>query len=76
MHRTKGFVSASAVAGVCLAIIASSAWPASANHRPHARVHPRHPSNFDYLVLASMADSPHLLAMASYYRTAAPQPQR
>ena len=29
-----------------------------------------HPSNFDYLVLASMADSPHLLAMARYRSTA------
>jgi hypothetical protein len=28
------------------------------------------PSNFDYLVLASMADSPHLLAMAGYRSTA------
>jgi hypothetical protein len=29
------------------------------------------PSNFDYLVLASMADSPHLAAMAGYRSTAA-----
>jgi hypothetical protein len=28
------------------------------------------PSNFDYVVLASLADSPHLLAMASYRTTA------
>jgi hypothetical protein len=28
------------------------------------------PSNFDYLVLASLADSPHLLAMAGYHTTA------
>jgi hypothetical protein len=28
------------------------------------------PSNFDYLVLASIADSPHLLAMAGYHSTA------
>ena len=28
------------------------------------------PSNFDYLVLASLADSPHLLAMAGYHSTA------
>ena len=28
------------------------------------------PSNFDYLVLASLADSPHLLAMAGYRSTA------
>jgi len=28
------------------------------------------PSNFDYLVLASIADSPHLLAMAGYRSTA------
>jgi hypothetical protein len=29
------------------------------------------PSKLDYLVLASIADSPHLLAMASYRSTAA-----
>lgn len=29
------------------------------------------PSNFDYLVLASIADSPNLLAMAGYRSTAA-----
>jgi hypothetical protein len=29
------------------------------------------PSNFDYVVLASIADSPHLLAMAGYRPTAA-----
>jgi len=28
------------------------------------------PSNFDYLVLASIAESPHLLAMAGYCSTA------
>ena len=28
------------------------------------------PSNFDYLVLASIAESPHLLAMAGYRSTA------
>src|SRR5258708_40267876 len=32
------------------------------------------PSNFDYLVLASLADSPHLLAMAGY-RSTAEQPR-
>jgi hypothetical protein len=31
------------------------------------------PSNFDYLVLASIADSPHLLAMAGYRSTARPR---
>jgi hypothetical protein len=31
---------------------------------------PAGPTNFDYLVLASIADSPHFLAMAGY-RTAA-----
>lgn len=31
------------------------------------------PSNFDYLVLASIADSSHLLAMVSYHSTAAQQ---
>jgi hypothetical protein len=30
------------------------------------------PTNFDYLVLASIADSPHLFAMAGYRSTARP----
>jgi hypothetical protein len=38
----------------------------------HSCAGPGGPSNFDYLVLASMADSPHLLAMAGY-RSAAEQ---
>ena len=44
----------------------ASADPASA----HACAGPHGPSNFDYVVLASMADSPHLLAMAGYRSTA------
>jgi hypothetical protein len=48
----------------CLA--AASAAPADA--RACASVDG--PSNFDYLVLASIADSPHLLAMAGYRSTA------
>jgi hypothetical protein len=32
------------------------------------------PSNFDYLVLASIADSPHFLAMSGY-RSTAEQPR-
>jgi len=35
----------------------------------HSCAHPGGPSKLDYMVLASIADSPHLLAMASY-RTA------
>ena len=37
---------------------------------PHACAGRASPSNFDYLVLASIADSPHLAAMASYHSTA------
>jgi hypothetical protein len=40
---------------------ASSASSSLLSHGAHAE-----PSNFDYLVLASIADSPHLTAMASY----------
>jgi len=36
---------------------------------PHACAALNRPSNFDYLVLASIADSPHLLTMASYRLT-------
>jgi hypothetical protein len=32
------------------------------------------PTNFDYLVLASIADSPHLFSMAGYRSTARPPP--
>jgi len=52
--------------GLCLLIFASSLASASANLRAHARIHASKPSNFDYMVLASMADSPHLLAMSAY----------
>jgi hypothetical protein len=48
----------------CLAT--ASADPAST----HACAGLHGPSNFDYVVLASMADSPHLLAMAGYRSTA------
>jgi len=44
----------------CLAA-ASTALPSE-----HACAGLGGPSNFDYLVLASIADSPHLLAMAGY----------
>jgi hypothetical protein len=49
----------------CLA--AASAAPLNARACPSAV---NGPSNFDYLVLASLADSPHLLAMAGYHSTA------
>jgi hypothetical protein len=67
--RTKSltwiFISLPAVIFVsCLA--AASAAPSNA--RACASVNG--PSNFDYLVLASIADSPHLLAMAGYRSTA------
>jgi hypothetical protein len=55
-------------------MFASSLTAASANWRAHPRVHPARPSNFDYLVLASIADSPHVLTMASY-RPAAGRPR-
>jgi len=44
-----------------------------------ARSSPGNPTNFDYLVLASIADSPRLFAMAGYRSTASspgePAPQ-
>jgi len=53
----------------CLA--AASAVPLDARASPSVA---KGPSNFDYLVLASLADSPHLLAMAGY-RSTAEQPR-
>jgi hypothetical protein len=56
-------------------LFASCAWvifagclgAASANPPvPDARIHHERPSKFDYLVLASMADSPRLMAMVGY----------
>jgi hypothetical protein len=41
--------------------------------RPRACADLGGPSNFDYLVLASIADSPRLLAMAGYRSTARPR---
>ena len=51
-----------------------ASWLAVASAVPSARAcaSADGPSNFDYLVLASIADSPHLLAMAGY-RSAAEQ---
>lgn len=66
MHRSRGSVRPRTFVGLYLLICASSLASASANPHPHARADPVHPSNFDYLVLASMADSPHLLAMSGY----------
>jgi hypothetical protein len=53
----------SVIFGSCLA--AASVGSSS----PHVCAALNRPSNFDYLVLASIADSPHLLAMASYRST-------
>jgi hypothetical protein len=49
-----------------------ASWLAVASAVPSARAcaSADGPSNFDYLVLASIADSPHLLAMAGYRPTA------
>jgi hypothetical protein len=44
----------------------SSLASASDHPRAHPRVHPLHLSNLDYLVLASIAASPHVMTMASY----------
>lgn len=52
-------------------ILASCLAAASADPH-HACAAHAGPSNFDYMVLASIADSPHLLAMASYLTTAKP----
>jgi len=62
---TRIFISLPAVIfASCLA--AASAVPSDV----HACASANGPSNFDYLVLASIADSPHLLAMAGYHSTA------
>jgi hypothetical protein len=51
-------------------IFASCLAAASVDYSsPHVCAAHNRPSNFDYLVLASIADSPHLPAMASYRST-------
>jgi hypothetical protein len=52
--------------GLLVLMCASSFATASDSPRAHDRVHRTRPSNFDYLVLASIADSPHVLTMAGY----------
>jgi hypothetical protein len=44
----------------------SAAWSSGPDERECAKVRP---SNLDYLVLASFADSPQLLSMAAYHPT-------
>jgi hypothetical protein len=57
-------------------MVASSLAFASGVPHGHPRLLIARPSNFDYLVLASIADSPHILTMASYRPAAAsPKPQ-
>jgi len=54
-------------------IFVSSLASASDSPPAHARVHRARPSNFDFLVLASIADSPRVLSMASYRPTVGPR---
>jgi hypothetical protein len=61
------------LAGLFLLMFAGFLTSASGNPRPRPRVHAARPSNFDYLVLASIADSPHVLVMASYRPAARPR---
>ena len=51
------------------AVILASCLAAASAAASDARTSVNGPSNFDYLVLASIADSPHLLAMAGYRPT-------
>lgn len=60
-----------ALSAVILASCLAAASEVAANSRACADL--GGPSNFDYLVLASIADSPHLLAMAGYRSTAKPR---
>jgi len=48
-------------AGAGAAVLSASCWTVGAGAREGET-----PSNLDYLVLASMADSPQFLAMAAY----------
>ena len=67
--RTKSMTWIFAAAAFPAVILASCIAAASAA-ASDARASVHGPSNFDYLVLASIADSPHLLAMAGYRSTA------
>lgn len=58
-----------AIPVVVVASCLAEAWADSSSSHPCTRLNG--PSNFDYLVLASMADSPNLAAMAGYRSTAA-----
>ena len=52
------------------AVLFASCLAAASAAASDARTSLNGPSNFDYLVLASIADSPHLLAMSGYRSTA------
>jgi hypothetical protein len=64
---TRILTAAAVIAASCMAPASDEAWSA------RACAVRRGPSKLDYLVLASIADSPHVLTMASY-RTAAVPP--
>jgi hypothetical protein len=71
MHRPRGALFPRALftrAFVVLSVLTLASSLASASDHPpaHPRVHPVQLSNLDYLVLASIAASPHVLTMASY----------
>lgn len=66
MYLPRGASFPRAFVVLSLLTFASSLASASDHPRAHPRVHPVQLSNFDYLVLASIAASPHVLTMASY----------
>jgi hypothetical protein len=69
MHRARGALFPRAFVVLSVLTFASSLASASDHPRAHPRVHPVQLSKFDYLVLASIAASPHVLTMASYRPT-------
>ncbi len=58
-----------------LAIFASALGKASDNSAESRVESERRPSKFDYLVLASIADSPQLIPMAGYHGTGNQPPE-
>jgi hypothetical protein len=63
-----------AIPAVVFASCLAAAWADSSN--PPACAGLNGPSNFDYLVLASIADAPNLAAMAGYRSTPAQRSDR
>jgi hypothetical protein len=61
---------------VCLAVIFASCLAAASDNgsSPRAVADLGGPSNFDYMVLASFADSPRLFSMAGYRSSAVQRP--